>query len=105
MMESFQSHKPCSVWVLLSEFHRGKPRESFFGSAVVVSVYECFRGGYYRFGKDSLLVDIGLSESDIECLAFYHAVYGFHSGIVIEGKLLPHALQHLIVGKGIPVLI
>ena len=53
----------------------------------------------------TLFGDIGLSESDIECLAFYHAVYGFHPGIVAAGKLLPHVLEHPIVGKGIPVLI
>lgn len=35
------------------------------------------KAGYYRFGKDSFLVDIGLSESGIEGLAFYHVVYGF----------------------------
>ena len=103
--KSFQSHKPCSDWILLSEFHRGEPGESFFGSGIVVSIYECFCGGCYRFGRDSFLVDIGLPESDIEGLSFYHAVYGFHPGIVIAGKLLPHALQHSIVGKGIPVLI
>ena len=91
--KSFQSHKPYSVWILLSEFHREKPVESFFGSGIVVSVYECFCGGYYRFGRDSFLVDIGLPEPDIEGLAFYHAVYVLHPGIVIAGKLLSHAME------------